>query len=192
MLSDGEEWPVPPASIRVEDGPVFILSGKGKLATLTVYGPSSGTRIARPDPFNKCAAVWEIECEHGLLMGARMEDLRMPCGTIPSDCHQTVPTPVQSPPHLASGSIYHFNVWSNLAGGLGGDFYLDRLGAVLPVDVDGCAMMNAGGWVRVNCKTGAPFVEPTDIEALVREHRRKGPFTPPPDPAHHGLRSRVD
>jgi hypothetical protein len=82
MLSGCEEWPVPPASIRVENGPVFILSGKGKMATLTVYGPSSGTGIARPDPFNQCAAVWEIEGEHGLLTGARMEDLRVPYGAI--------------------------------------------------------------------------------------------------------------
>ena len=176
MLFACEHWPVPPASIRVENGPAFIMSGKGKLATFTVYGPSNASRIA--NPFYRSAIIWELECRHGILTGAGIEGLRLVYGKMPDACHQTVPVPSQSAPHLASGEIYYFDVWSSLAGGLGGNFYVEKSGAVLPVDVDNCFTMDSGRWIRVNCKTQERFVEPTEIETFVQGHQRKCAFRP--------------
>ena len=178
ILDGCDHWPVPPSSIRVEKGPAFLLSGRGKLATLTIHAPPKGSRIADPNPFDQSSVIWELECEHGLLMGADLEGLRVVYGSVPDRCQQTVPRAPQSPPLLASGQVYYFHVWSSLAGGLGGDFYVDKSGAIVPVDVDNCSTKDSGRWVRVNCKTGERFVEPIDIDAFARAHTRKCAFKP--------------
>jgi hypothetical protein len=184
LIGGCDHWPVPPSSINVENGPAFLLRGKGKLARFAVSGPSGQSRVAAD--WTESGVIWEIECPHGIFTGADIEGLRLAYGNIPNGCHQTVPSPPQPAPTLASERIYFFIAWSSLAGGLGGDFYVQRNGLVLPVDVDNCSMKKNGQWVRVNCQTEEQFKEPTDIEAFAQAHQRKCAFTPA-EPGHSRL-----
>ncbi len=187
LVIDGcDHWPVPPSSIGVENGPAFLLRGKGKLATFTILGPTGQSKVSSPADFERSGVIWEIECTHGLFTGANLEGLRLTYGNVPDACHQTVPTPPQRAPTLASERIYVFHAWSSLAGVLGGDFYVQKNGAILPVDVDNCSMRNNGQWVRVNCQTQERFKEPSDIEAFALAHQRKCAFTPT-EPGHSSL-----
>lgn len=187
FVTDGcDHWPVPPSSIDVENGPAFLLRGKGKLATFTIVAPTGQSRVAGPGDFERSGVIWEIECAHGLFTGVDLEGLRLAYGNIPDACHQTVPISPQRAPTLASERIYFFHAWSSLAGVLGGDFYVQKNGGALPVDVDNCAMRNNGQWVRVNCRTQERFKEPTDIEAFAQAHQRKCAFRPT-EPGHPSL-----
>lgn len=186
MMQGCDEWPVPPSSIDVENGPTFSFRGKGKLATFTVSGPTGHSRIASAGDFDRSGVIWEIECVHGLFTGADLENLQMAYGNVPDACHQTVPNPSKRAPTLASERIYFFHAWSSLAGVLGGDFYVQKNGAILPVDVANCAMRDDGQWVRVNCQTRERFEEPSNIEAFAQAHQRKCAFTPT-EPGHSSL-----
>ena len=181
-----DHWPVPPSSIDVENGPAFLLRGKGKLATFTILAPTGQSRVASPADFERSGVIWEIECAHGLFTGADLGGLLLAYGNVPNACHQTVPTPPQRAPTLASERIYVFHAWSSLAGVLGGDFYVQKNGATLPVDVDNCSIKDNGQWVRVNCQTRERFEKPSDIEAFAHAHERKCAFTPT-EPGHSGL-----
>lgn len=184
LVIDGcDHWPVPPSSIDLQNGPAFLLRGKGKLARFTVWGPTGQSRVAAPADFERSGVIWEIECEHGLFTGVDLKDLRLAYGRVPDACHQIVPLPPQRASTLTSERIYVFQAWSSLAGVLGGSFYVQQSGAILPVDVDSCSMWDDGQWVRVNCQTRERFKEPSDIEAFAQAHRRKCAFTPT-EPGH--------
>lgn len=179
LVTNGcEPVPIPLDSINVENGPAFLMRGKGKLATFQVSAPLNGSRVASPVWFDTSGIAWQIECTHGIFTGADIEGLRLLYGNIPRECHQTVPLPPQRAPLLSSGKIYSFWVWSDLVGGLGGDFYVRKNGAVLPVDIDNCATKDRGKWVRLNCKTQVRFTEPKDTEAFADTHQRKCAFAP--------------
>jgi hypothetical protein len=181
-----DEWPVPPSSINVENGPAFLLRGKGKLATFAIVAPTGQNRVASPADFERSGVIWEIECAHGLFTGTDLDGLQLAYGNVPDACHQTVPTAPQHASTLAPGRIYVFHAWSSLAGVLGGAFYVQKNGAVLAVDVDNCSMRDNGQWVRVNCQTLERFKEPNDIEAFAQVHQRKCAFTPA-EPGHSSL-----
>jgi hypothetical protein len=126
-----------PTAVTVENGPAFSLRGDGNLARFTIYAPVKGTKIA--NPFDTTSALWEIEARRqDLLGGIRIDGLRLVYAKIPEGYTQTVPGNSQPAPHLESGRIYAFEAWSNLAGELGGDFYVDQTGAIQAVDLGTC------------------------------------------------------
>ncbi len=168
-----------PAAITVENGPAFSLRGHGNLARFTIYAPAKGTKIA--NPFDPASALWEIEARRqDLLGGIRLEGLRVVYGKILEGYNQTVPQDPQTAPHLASGKIYAFEAWSNLAGELGGDFYVDKTGAIQAVGLGECGLSTGHGVVRTDCATHKPLPDPADIDKYAREHLRASAFTPPP------------
>lgn len=170
-----DHWPVPPSSISVESGPTFLLRGKGKLAAFTISGPSGHSRIANAD-FDRSDIIWEIQCPGSIFSGAAIEGLRLQYGAVPRGCHQIVPTPPEIAASLVAQRIYFFRATSNLAGSLGGNFYMRSDGASVPIDIDNCFMIIDGQWARVNCQSRDRFKEPTDIEAFARAHQRKCAF----------------
>jgi hypothetical protein len=169
-----------PTAITVESGPAFSLRGHGSLARFTVYAPAMGTKIA--NPFDPPSALWEIEARHdGLLGGVRIDGLRLVYGKIPEGYTQTVPRNSQLVPHLEFGKIYAFEAWSNLAGELGGDFYVDKTGAIQAIDLGECGLSTGHGVVRTNCETREPLRDPADIDKYARGHLRASAFTPMPN-----------
>ena len=168
-----------PTAITVENGPAFSLRGHGNLARFTVYAPLNGTKIA--NPFDPASACWEIEPQRqGLFGGTRMDDMRLIYGQIPKGYNQTVPRNSQSATHLEPGRIYAFEAWSNLAGELGGDFYVDKTGAIQAIDLGECGVSTGHGVVRTNCETQELLRDPADMDKYAREHSRSSPFTPSP------------
>ena len=109
-----------------------------------------------------------------------MEGLHVVYGKVPEGYNQTVPQNSQTAPHLESGRIYAFEAWSNLAGELGGDFYVDKTGVVQAIDLGECGLSTGHGVVRTNCATHEPLPDPADIDKYAREHLRASAFTPSP------------
>jgi hypothetical protein len=140
-----------PTAITVENGPTFSLRGHGNLARFTVYAPVKGKKIA--NPFDPASAVWEIEAgRQGILEGISIESLRLVYAKVPGGYTQTVPKNSQAITQLAPEKIYSFEAWSNLAGELGGDFYVDQTGAIQAVDLGTCGVSTGHGVVRTNCE----------------------------------------
>lgn len=169
-----------PTAITVENGPAFSLRGDGNLARFTVYAPRKGTKIA--NPYDPSSTLWEVQARRqDLLGGVRIDGMRLVYGKIPGGGYtQTVPTNSQPAPHLESRKIYAFVAWSNLAGELGGDFYVDQTGALQAVDLGECGLSTGHGVVRTNCATHERLRDPADIDKFAREHVRASAFTPMP------------
>ncbi len=165
-----------PTAILVESGPTFSLRGRGQLARFTVYGPTAGAKIG--NPFDPSAAVWEIEGPKGFFRGVSIEGLRLVYAKAPEGYTQTEPRDLQPVPHLETGRIYSFEAWSSLSGGLGGDFYVDKTGAVQAIDLGTCGTSTGHGMVRTDCRTHEPLRDPSDIDRYAREHLRTSAFTP--------------
>lgn len=154
-----------PTAITVENGPFFSFRGHGNLGEIHDICPSKGAKIA--NPFDPPSALWEIKARRqDLLGGVRLDGVRLAYGEIPEGYPQTVPQNSLSAPHLDSGMIYAFEAWSNLAGELGGDFYVDHTGAVQAIDLGECGLSTGHGVVRTNCETHEPLRDPADIENM--------------------------
>jgi hypothetical protein len=169
-----------PTAITVVNGPAFSLRGDGDLARFTVYAPTKGTKIA--NPFDPASTLWEVQARRqDLLGGVRIDGMRLVYGQIPEGGYtQTVPTNSQPAPRLEPRKIYAFVAWSNLAGELGGDFYVDQTGTVRAVDLGECGLSTGHGVVRTNCATHEPLRDPADIDKFTREHVRASAFTSMP------------
>jgi hypothetical protein len=166
----GCEPPETPTSVQVGGGPSFSLSGSGRLASLTVFAPLNGQKVAYPDT-DVSSVVWQVQASKGYFEGTRVQGLQLIYGKVPEGYSQSVPAGAQAPSALPAGFIYSFLAESTGAPVGGGSFYLDKSGAVQVLIPDLCLMQKSGHKVRVNCATKGPFQEPADIEKYVREHQ---------------------
>jgi hypothetical protein len=159
-------------SVQVGTGPSFSLTGSGRLASLTVFAPLNGQKVAYPDT-DVSSVVWQVQASKGYFEGTRVQGLRLTYGKASEGYLQTVPSGAQQPPVLQPGFIYSFLAESTGAPVAGGSFYLDKSGAVQVLIPDLCLMQKGGHKFRVNCATKEPFQEPSDVEKYVREHQTK-------------------
>src|SRR5690242_18848783 len=77
-----------PTVVSVAHGPSFSFSGSGKLATFTVYAPSTGRKIAYPDA-DVASAIWQITAAQGYFQGVPVKELRLTYGKVPDGYRQT-------------------------------------------------------------------------------------------------------
>jgi hypothetical protein len=159
-----------PTSVVVTDGPGFVLSGSGQLAAFTVYAPRAGRRIASANS-DLDTVVWQIKASKGYFEGTFVGHLQLLYGKLPDGYNQTVPSQSQAAPPLAPGAVYSFFAETTNAPAIGGSFYMNA-SSPIQIDVsDLCVTLTAGRNVEVNCGTGEPYEEPTDLEKFAREHR---------------------
>jgi hypothetical protein len=156
-------------SVRLEGGPSFALEGSGRLASLSVYGPRPGHKIATP--LDTKSLVWNIEPMKGSPSGVLvtgMDDLTY--GKVPKGYVQTFPSSGAAVP-LATGQVYAFFADTTGASGANGFFYMDKNAPIL-INVPGlCQSAFVGDVKPVKCGTSEPYVEPKDLEEFVRENR---------------------
>ena len=142
------EWPT---SVRLEGGkiPVFVLSGGGSVATLTVYSPDYMTKAKSPD--DEDFALWKIKPSAGYLYGAPISDLgSITYGVVPLGYTQIKPKD-RVPPPLTEGQKYFYFVETTNAAGAAGYFEIKNA-RVIPAEGNGpCFGGKDGKWVRVPC-----------------------------------------
>ena len=115
--------------------------------------------------------VWQIVRSKGDAGSARVEGMRVTYGKVPDGYARTVPGGSEHPEPLPLGVVCSFFAETINAPGAGGAIFVSSTGPV-QIDVrDQCLRRIDGREVQVNCQTGAPYQEPTDIEKYVEEHR---------------------
>lgn len=165
----GCEWEKPTA-VSVRQGPVFALSGNGRLAFFTVYAPRAGQHIADANP-NVATVIWQIKATRGYFEGARVGGMQLSYGKAPDGYSQTVPNSPQVAPAPAPGTVYSFFAETTDAPGIGGFFYIGRTGLRQITVPDLCLKLVNGKDVEVKCGTNDPYQEPTDLEAFAQQHQ---------------------
>src|SRR4029077_14072272 len=133
-----------PTSAKIDNGPSFSLHGSGKLASFRIYGPQPGHRIATP--FDSKSLVWRVEPSKGYFKGARVEQLQIKYGNVPSEYTQTVPNSGAAPA-LVAGQVYYFWVETANAPPAEGFFYMDG-GTPIPTKVPGLCQSGYVGDVK--------------------------------------------
>ncbi len=155
-------------SATLQSGPSFVLSGSGRLASFRVYGPAPGHKIATP--LDTKSLTWYVQASDGYFKGSSLKQLLLTYGEAPQGYKQIVPSTAVVP-KLTSGVVYYFYAETTDAPPAGGFFYLDR-NEPTEIAVPGLCQSAFVGDVRpIKCGTGDPFVEPTDLDAFVRENR---------------------
>lgn len=165
----GCEWERPTA-VSVRQGPVYALSGNGRLAVFTVYAPRAGKHIADANP-NVATVIWQVKATRGYFEGARVGGMQLTYGKVPDGYSQTVPNSPQMAPAPAPGTVYSFFAETTDAPGIGGFFYIGRAGLTQITVPDLCVKLVNGKDVEVNCGTDDPYQEPTDLETFAQQHR---------------------
>ena len=160
-----------PTSVKVGAGPSLSLGGSGRLASLTIYAPQVGQKIAFPD-HDVATAVWQITATKGYFKGSRVKGLQLIYGKVPEGYQQIVPDKSPAPP-LSSGIVYAFFAETTDAPISTGYFYMGGSGPVQTEIPDLCLMFVQGRKTRVKCKlnTAELYQEPVDLEKYVREHQ---------------------
>jgi hypothetical protein len=155
-------------SAKLGTGPSFSLDGSGHLASLTVYAPQSGRKIATPN--NTKSEVWSIRPVNANSRGEMVARMNLLYGRVPNGYVQTVPsTAVASA--LTPGLVYYFFAETTGAPGAEGFFYMDKTVPIL-INVPGlCESAFVGDVKPVRCGTNEPYVEPKDLEKFVHENR---------------------
>ena len=155
-------------SVSLQSGPAFALSGSGRLASFRVYGPAPGHKIATP--LDAKSLTWHVQASDGYFRGASVKQLSLAYGKTPTGYTQIVPS-TASVPKLPSGVVYYFYAETTNAPPADGFFYLDG-NEPTEITVPGlCQSAFVGDVKPIKCGTGDPFVEPTDLDAFVRENR---------------------
>ena len=158
-----------PTTVKVGPGQSFSFNGSGRLATFTVYAPIGGQKIAFPHN-DVSSVIWQIATSKGYFHGARVDALNLAFGKTPEGYRQTVPDQANVPA-LQPGMIYSFFAETTGAGVASGSFYVEKSGAMFQVTTDLCLTLKNGHHMRVSCKTGEPYHEPTDLEKFAHEHQ---------------------
>jgi hypothetical protein len=161
-----------PTSVRVSAGPHFALSGSGRLASFTIYGPKAGQRIAFPHP-DVASVLWQIKASAGYFKGARVEGLQLKYGEVPNDYKLAVPGQQQQSLPLSPGIVYSFFAETTDAPAVDGFFYMDETGTFQTRIPDLCLKLVNGREVRVNCKTDLPYEEPSNLEEMVHKNKQE-------------------
>jgi len=165
----GCEWERPTV-VSVRQGPVFVFSGNGRLATFTVYAPHAGQHIADPSP-DVAMIVWQVKASKGYFEGARVGGMQLSYGKVPGGYSQTVPESSQQAPAPMPGAVYSFFAETTDAPGIGGFFYVGRAGLTQITVPDLCLKLINGRAVAVKCGTNNPYQEPADLEKFAQEHQ---------------------
>lgn len=155
-------------SVKLNPGPSFSLSGGGRLASFSVYGPRPGRKIATP--FDTKGLMWSIEPSdpRSSVVVSMMGEIAY--GRVPEGYLQKFPNRGPALP-LDVGKVYDFFVETTNASGATGFFYMAPNGPIL-VNVPGLCLSSYVGDVEpVKCGTHEPYVEPKDLEKFVQENR---------------------
>lgn len=142
------EWPT---SVRLEGGkiPVFVLSGGGQVAILTVYSPDYMTKAKCPG--DEDFALWKIKPSGGYLYGTSISDLgSITFGVLPFGYTQIKPKD-GAPPPLMEGQKYSYFVETTNAAGAGGYFGIKNSRAVPTTGSGPCFQRENGKWLLVRC-----------------------------------------
>jgi hypothetical protein len=115
--------------------------------------------------------IWEIVASPTNSDGTSVNGLRLTYGQVPDGYEQTVPFPSgrAAPPPL--GVVCSFFAETLNAPGAGGFIFTSPAGPVRLQVPDHCMRSSGGREIEVNCATGKPYEEPTDLDRYVREHR---------------------
>jgi len=160
-----------PTSIRVSSGPSFTFAGGGELAQFTIYAPARGQHVAFPHP-DVSSIAWQIKSSAGYFQGAQVEELRLRYVIVPSGYTQTIPAHPGVTVPLTAGVVYSFFAETANAPAADGFFYLSPTAGPIQMTIpDLCLQLQNGHQVRVKCRSGEPYQEPTDLEAMVRSNR---------------------
>jgi hypothetical protein len=157
-----------PTSVSIKSGPSFFLRGSGRLASFRLYGPQPEHKIATP--FDSKSLIWRVQPKAGYLRGANVDQLTIRYGSVPDGYLQSMPT-TGTAPVLAGGRVYYFFAETTDAPPAEGFFYWD---GATPVEttVPGLCQSGFTGDVKpLDCKTNQPYVEPSNLEQFVRDHR---------------------
>jgi hypothetical protein len=135
--------------IEGRDTPIFVLSGSGRLAGLTVYSPDFGEKAK--SPWDKDFALWEIELKGGRSSAQTLGELgRITYGSVPNGYEQ-LKLSVGSAPPLREGEKYSYEVDTNNATGASGYIEIRNSRAVATDGPDTCFGGEGKKWVRVPC-----------------------------------------
>lgn len=122
-----------PTQVRLEGpGPVFVLSGSGRLSSFSVYVVSPpDLNFGRTvdslslDSFFTQPAVWHIESQADVSDGRVVSDIaRLSYGIVPYGYKQSAPLDGLAPPPIAPGRQYFFDCNTVNASGSSGSFQL--------------------------------------------------------------------
>jgi len=153
-------------SARLQNGPVFLLDGSGRLASFRIYGPVPGHKIATP--FDGKSLRWYVQPSAGYFKGSKVQRLVVKYGIVPTGYTQTVPT--GRAPQLDSNVVYYFFAETTDAPPAEGFFYLDG-DVPTEIVVPGlCQSAFVGDVKPLKCGTSDPYAEPTDLHQFVREN----------------------
>jgi hypothetical protein len=114
--------------------------------------------------------MWSIEPQGVAAKGLSVANRELTYGKIPDGYVQTFPGhgPTNA---LSPGLVYAFEAETTGASGVDGFLYMDGNTPIV-ISVPGlCESAFTGDVKPVRCGTGETFVEPTDLEAFVRDHR---------------------
>jgi len=155
-------------TVQIADGPSFSFRGSGRLASLRVYGPQPGHKIATP--FDEKSLVWQVQPIEGYFKGKPVQGLSIAYGTTPKGYAQTVPENA-APTHLSEGRVYYFLAETTNAPPASGFIYLDGTHPIEIAVPDLCQSGFVGEVRPLKCGTNESYVEPKDLDQFVRENR---------------------
>ena len=143
-----------PTRVRFKGGtaPVFVLSGSGAVAVLTVFSSDYMTKAKKPD--DEDFMLWQIRPSGGDLYGTWIRDLgSITYGVVPFGYVQVKPE-VGTPPPLVEGQKYFYFVCTTNAPGAGGYLEIKNSRAVETTGSGPCFQDNHGKDVLVPCPKG--------------------------------------
>lgn len=157
-----------PTSAKIGNGPSFLFTGSGRLASFRIYGPRQGHKISTP--FDEKSLVWRVQPADGYFKGEHVQRLKIEYGQLPRGYVQTVPISGTAPT-LAAGHVYYYYAETTNAPPAEGFFYMEE-SAAIEMNVPGLCQNGFIGEVKpLKCGTSEPYTEPTDLEQFVRENR---------------------
>ena len=129
--------------------PVFVLSGSGYLANLTISALPPEEKLTSP---SSVTTVWRIEAERDYLSGRRVEEIRrLTYGKLPAGYRQVYPEFDRTPQPISPGTIYEFYFETTGAPHARGLFELHRGKAVKLDRLPPCFEQYQGVWRKVPC-----------------------------------------
>ena len=158
-----------PTSLELTNGPSFLLNGSGRLASFTIYSPQAGHRIATPNDAD--SEIWSIQAI-GFAERLMVAHMNVRYGSVPPGYKQTTPAS-GNPPALGTGFVYYFLAETTGAQGVEGFFYVSKAGPTRINVPDLCPSGFVGDVKPIKCATHEPYIEPKDIEQLVRDNTMK-------------------
>jgi len=140
-----------PTDVKLENGitPVFVLSGSGYLANLTISALPPEEKLLAP---SSVTPVWKIEAERDYMGGRRLEEIRsLTYGKLPAGYRQVYPESDRSPQPISPGTIYEFYFETTGAPHARGLFEVQGGKAVKLDRPPPCFEQHQGVWQKMPC-----------------------------------------